>query len=80
MLLNACSLVNKLMDFQASIYSSNVGIVVVTETWLTSAILDHEILPSCYDIYRRDRGEDRRGGGVRMITVLEILCRKILER
>ena len=29
-----------------------------------SAILDHEMLPSCYGIYRRDRGEDKRGGGV----------------
>ena len=64
MLLNARSLVNKLVDFQASIYANSVDIVIVTETWLTSAILDHEILPSCYDVYRRDRGEDKRGGGV----------------
>ena len=63
-LLNARSLVNKLVDFQASIYANSVDIVIVTETWLTSAILDHEILPSCYDVYRRDRGEDKRGGGV----------------
>ena len=64
MLLNARSLVNKLVDFQASIYANSVDIVIITETWLTSAILDHEILPSYYDVYRRDRGEDKRGGGV----------------
>ena len=63
MLLNARSLVNKLIDFQASIYSKSVDIIIVSETWLTSAILNHEILPSCYSVYRRDR-EDRRGGGV----------------
>lgn len=50
MLLNARSLVNKLVDFQASIYASGVDIVIVTETWLTAAILDHEILLSCYDV------------------------------
>ena len=52
MLLNARSLVNKLVDFQASIYAYSVDIVIVNETWLTSAILDHEILPSGYIVYR----------------------------
>ena len=41
MLLNARSLVNKLVDFQASTYASDVDIIIVTETWLTAAILDH---------------------------------------
>ena len=64
MLLNVRSLVNKLMDFQASVYSKNVDIVIITETWLTPAILDYEILPTGYDIHRRDRSKDKRGGGV----------------
>ncbi|XP_068703977.1 uncharacterized protein [Montipora foliosa] len=64
MLLNARSLVNKLVDFQASIYANSENIVIVFETWLTSAILDHEILPSGYVVYRRDRGNDKRGGRV----------------
>ena len=34
MLLNACNLVNKLVDFQASIYASGVDIVIVTEIGL----------------------------------------------
>ena len=64
MLLNARSLRNKLTDFQASIYYDDVDILVITETWLTPAILDHEVLPSGYNVYRRDRENDRRGGGV----------------
>ena len=63
-LLNARSLRNKLTDLQASIYSNDVDILVITETWFTPAILDHEVLPSGYSVYRRDREEDRRGGGV----------------
>ena len=35
MLLNARSLVNKLVDFQASLYANSVDIVIVTETWIT---------------------------------------------
>ena len=70
MLLNARSLVNKLVDFQASIYASDVDIIIVTETWLMAAILDHKILPSCYDVYRHDRGEDKRGGGV-LIAIIK---------
>ena len=62
-LLNARSLRTKLVDFQTSIYAENVDLLIVTETWLTSAILDHKILPSCYDMHHRDRS-DRRGGGV----------------
>ena len=70
MLLNAHSLANKLVDFQASIYASDVDIIIVTETWLMAAILDHKILPSCYDVYRHDRGEDKRGGGV-LIAIIK---------
>ena len=35
MFLNSRSLVNKLVDFQASIYANSVDIVIVTETWLS---------------------------------------------
>ena len=63
-LLNARSLNNKLQDFQAMVYSKDLDIVIVTETWLTPTVLDKEILPRDYDIYRRDRPTDRRGGGV----------------
>lgn len=43
-------------------YSSNCHIFIVTETWLTEQVLDNEILPSGYCIFRKDR--TLRGGGV----------------
>ena len=64
LLINARSLKNKLRDFQTMVYSRDSDIIVVCETWLTSFMFDKEILPSGYDIYRRDRLNDKRGGGV----------------
>ena len=43
-------------------YTFDHDIIGLTETWLTDAILDNEILPINYSIYRADR--DTRGGGV----------------
>ena len=47
--------------------ANHAQLVAVTETWLTDAVFDGEILPSCYSIHRRDRSDtdpERRGGGV----------------
>ena len=68
MLLNARCLRDKLTDFQPSIYSNDVDILVITETWLKPAILDREVLPSGYSVYSRYRENDRRSGGV-LITI-----------
>ncbi|KAH8272255.1 hypothetical protein KR018_001498, partial [Drosophila ironensis] len=38
-------------------------VIVFTETWLKSDILNSEIFPNKYSIFRRDRPH-RRGGGV----------------
>lgn len=58
------SLVNKLVNFQSFIYSSLPDIIGVTETWLNDSIMNNEILPYDYSIYRKDRGQGTRGGGV----------------
>lgn len=55
---------NKLCLFQNLIYSGNNDIASVTETWLTDNISDGEILGNGYTIYRRDRVDGRKGGGV----------------
>ncbi len=59
---NARSLINKLQQFQSFVYSKNVDIICVTESWLYDSIQDSEILPVNYTVYRNDRGA--RGGGV----------------
>jgi len=46
--------------------------VACTETWFNSSILDSEILPSNFSIYRKDREETiagMRGGGVMLAVV-----------
>ena len=48
--------------FQSLVYSKCFDVICVTETWLTTSILDKEILPYDYTIYQRDRGS--RGGGI----------------
>ena len=62
-LINCCSICNKFDDFQGVVYGKNLDIVGVTETWLNSDFYDNEILSDKrYNIYRRDRGGNRRGG------------------
>jgi len=53
---------NKLTTFQNFVYTFDYDIIGLTETWLTDAVLDNEILPVNYSIYRTDRVT--RGGGV----------------
>jgi len=43
-------------------YSTPNSIYCITETWLSNYVLDCEILPCEYTLYRKDRGS--RGGGV----------------
>ena len=47
---------------QSYIYSTDFSLIAITETWLSNNILDGEVLPTNYIIYRRDRVS--RGGGV----------------
>ena len=60
--LNIRSIVNKLSLFQSYIYSSDFDVICLTETWLSESVFDQEILPTNYNIYRKDRPS--RGGGV----------------
>ena len=55
-------MVNKISDFRSFVYSSNYSIFCITETWLSDLIYDNEILPTGFNIYRKDRSS--RGGGV----------------
>ena len=44
------------------IYSKDYDIIAITGTWLSYNILDQEIIPTGYIIYRKDRSS--RGGGM----------------
>ena len=61
---NVRSMVNKLDDISGSIISNNCDIAVITETWLSSIVTDQLICIPGYVTCRRDRPDDRRGGGI----------------
>ena len=75
-MMNTRSLVNKLTDFQSFVYSSVFDIFICTETWFSEGILNNEVLPSGFCIYRKDRST--RGGGV-MIAVREAISCTVLQ-
>ena len=90
-LFNSRSLVHKLSKFQSFVYSNPLDIYCITETWLPDVIFDNEILPSGYNIFRKDRGS--RGGSVLLAVAdsiptqlltsppnLEVLSIKILNQ
>ena len=57
----------KLTELQSLVTIYDIGLIAITETWLSHDVLDTEVLPSKYNIMRKDRCETRagqRGGGV----------------
>ena len=64
--MNTRSIVNKLIHFHTLIYSKDYDIIAITETWLSDNILDQEIIPTGYTIYRNDRPS--RGGDVMLMV------------
>ena len=55
-------LANKLNVFQALTYSLSPSLFAITQSWLSDSIVNREILPCDYEIFRKDCGS--RGGGV----------------
>ena len=45
-----------------------LDVLCLTETWLTPLIVDSSISIDGYSIFRRDRADGRRGGGVCIFT------------
>lgn len=63
--INARSLVNKTVELECLLLDHNPDVAVVTETWLSDASFDFEVLPPRYRFVRKDRFT--RGGGVTVI-------------
>ena len=67
---NDREVVSNLERFQNFVYSENIDIVFVNETWLSANINNDEILHSSYAIVRNDR--EGRGGGVMLGIKMEL--------
>ena len=62
--MNCQSIRSKLPTFEALLDGENPDIIVGTESWLNDTISTGEIFPPCYNVFRRDRETEQRGGGV----------------
>lgn len=47
-------------------------VIGITESWANSEILDSELSITGYDLFRKDRGGEHRGGGVLLYTRCEL--------
>lgn len=64
-LLNARSLRSKIPELESYICTTKPDIICINETWLTEDIYDASLgFPNEYLVFRRDRADNRRGGGV----------------
>ena len=63
---NARSLLPKIDELRAVVYSDHPDIVCVVETWLSEEISNDEIFIEGYACFRHDR--NRQGGGVCIYT------------
>ena len=55
---------NKTAAHEVYMSSKNMDIIFGTESWINSDILDAEIFPQNFLVFRKDREYKRGGGGV----------------
>ena len=70
---NARSTVNKVNLLELAMYQRNYDLIVLTETHLDHSILDSEIFPSHYTVFRKDRKINGRHGGGVLIAVRDYI-------
>jgi len=61
---NARSIINKIDYMRAEVKVLEPDIIGVTESWADERIADEEIAIDGYEMFRRDRMLDIKGGGV----------------
>ncbi|MDW3615035.1 MAG: reverse transcriptase family protein, partial [Nitrososphaeraceae archaeon] len=75
---NARSIVNKLEELELYVKEESMDFIGITETWLSSTVMDSEVSLEGYTLLRKDRTDPNktRGGGVAIfvkndVTILE---------
>lgn len=76
LLANIRSVIPKRDALCSLIGSSSCDVLLLTETWLNTSVDNSEILPflSHFDIFRKDRADYSRGGGVLIATNRNLHC------
>ena len=69
---------NKLSCFKDIVFAHQFDVVALTETWLHNSVTNHEVIPNGYQIIRRDRQMEKRGGGI-LLAVKETIKYDSLE-
>lgn len=49
-------------EFRTRVFEAGYHVMAITESWASERILDAELMIDGYNMYRRDRGSDIRGG------------------
>ena len=62
LLINARSVVNKIIQMRVLVYKYNPDIVLITESWCTVNITDSSLYVTGYDLFRKDRYTSMGGG------------------
>ncbi len=65
-LMNARSIVNKILDLNVFLVTVKPDVVAITESFLDGSILDSEVVDDSFLIFRKDR--NRHGGGVMILV------------
>ena len=73
LLLNTRSVRNKIFELEALLLTYSFDMVALTETWLNNDIDDRELHLEGYNIFRRDRC-NQRGGGVLLAIKSDLHC------
>lgn len=73
--LNFQSIKNKVLETEVLVENSEPDIIVGTETWLNNNIFSAELLPSTYNIFRRDRADSY--GGLLIAVKNDLVCTPI---
>ena len=68
--INARSILPKVDKFRSLCATLQPTAIVVTETWLSSCVLDNEVLINGYNLVRKDRNRHGRGVAIYVSSVL----------
>ena len=72
--LNCQSIKNKKAEFLALVESCKPDVIFGTESWLNKNVFDAEYFPENYSVFRKDRPESKKGGGVFIAVTTDLIA------